>query len=59
MFVYVVKENKEGKILTIEGEIVPSPREPLMVTHQNKGACSVCSLNLDIKHTVSLKLSKS
>jgi len=49
-----VRESQEGNIRVFEGVNVPSPREPYVVkTEDPHGCCTLCSLGLDVKHTVS------
>ncbi|KAL1140168.1 hypothetical protein AAG570_000100, partial [Ranatra chinensis] len=48
---------KEGNQLTVEGRIVPSPRQPFLIK-STSDACPVCATNLDIKHTDVLILSQ-
>ena len=49
-----VRESQEGNIRVFEGVNVPSPREPYVVkTDDPRGCCTLCSLGLDVKHTVS------
>ena len=55
MYVLIsVRESQEGNIRVFEGVNVPSPREPYVVkTEDPCGYCTICSLGLDVKHTVS------
>lgn len=49
-----VRESQEGNIRVFEGVTIPSPREPYVVkTEDPHGCCTLCSLGLDVKHTVS------
>lgn len=49
-----VRESQEGNICVFEGVNVPSPRELYVVkTEDPRGCCTLCSLGLDVKHTVS------
>jgi len=50
---------EEGDTLTIEGQLVPSPREGRLVKVASGACpCPLCQLNLDIKHTDVLILSQ-
>ncbi|XP_034251202.1 39S ribosomal protein S18a, mitochondrial [Thrips palmi] len=47
-----IRETQDGNTLIIEGVNVKSPREDLVINTQNeRGACSLCALGLDVKHT--------
>lgn len=47
-----IRQSQEGDTLVFEGVNVPSPRENLIVRSDNEhGACSLCTLGLDVKHT--------
>ncbi|KAK4314764.1 hypothetical protein Pmani_013965 [Petrolisthes manimaculis] len=54
----VVKE--EDNIITVEGKYIKSPREALLVKpeHGECNSCSLCALNLNLKHTDVLVLSQ-
>uniref|UniRef100_A0A8D8Q099 28S ribosomal protein S18a, mitochondrial n=1 Tax=Cacopsylla melanoneura TaxID=428564 RepID=A0A8D8Q099_9HEMI len=56
-----IVEQKEGKTLTIEAVYHPSPRAPALIKLpevEDKECCSLCKLNLPIKHTDVLILSQ-
>ncbi|KAJ8880804.1 hypothetical protein PR048_017275 [Dryococelus australis] len=53
-----IQERQEDKTRIVEGVIVPSPREPYLVRTDHGGACPLCSLGLDLKHTDVLILSQ-
>ncbi|CAG2057088.1 unnamed protein product, partial [Timema podura] len=53
-----VRESHQGKVLTIEGVLVPSPREQYLVRTEHEGVCSLCSIGVDVKHTDVLILSQ-
>nr|CAD7394368.1 unnamed protein product [Timema cristinae] len=53
-----VRESHQGKVLTIEGVLVPSPREQYLVRPEHEGVCSLCSIGVDVKHTDVLILSQ-
>ncbi|KAL0269624.1 UNVERIFIED_CONTAM: hypothetical protein PYX00_007296 [Menopon gallinae] len=45
---------KNGKVITVEGRIIPSPREGHLVKRDPKienNSCILCQLSFDIKHT--------
>ncbi|KAK3909588.1 28S ribosomal protein S18a, mitochondrial [Frankliniella fusca] len=47
-----IRERQEGDTLIFEGVEVKSPRERLLVKSENNhGACPLCALGLDVKHT--------
>lgn len=53
MFLISVRESQEGNVRIFEGVTVPSPREPYVVeTEDSRGCCTICSLGLEVKHTV-------
>nr|CAD7432349.1 unnamed protein product [Timema monikensis] len=53
-----IRESHQGKVLTIEGVLVPSPREQYLVRPEHEGVCSLCSIGVDVKHTDVLILSQ-
>ncbi|XP_012254738.2 39S ribosomal protein S18a, mitochondrial [Athalia rosae] len=54
-----IRETRVGKNLIIEGVIVPSPREKLLVKNESeRGSCPLCATGLDLKHTDVLILSQ-
>nr|CAD7610660.1 unnamed protein product [Timema genevievae] len=53
-----IRESHQGKVLTIEGVLVPSPREQYLVRTEHEGVCSLCSIGVDVKHTDVLILSQ-
>uniref|UniRef100_R4FJS4 Putative mitochondrial ribosomal protein s18a n=2 Tax=Rhodnius TaxID=13248 RepID=R4FJS4_RHOPR len=52
-FIKEIVENKVNNKLVVEGKIVVPPWKPyeLKSAAENKSACSVCSTDLEIKHT--------
>lgn len=53
-----VCESQEGNVHIFEGVNIPSPREPYVVkTDDSHKCCTICSLGLDVKHTVNYMLS--
>lgn len=51
IFKHPVQSNKVGTKLIIEAINVPSPRADYLIPNNSK-CCSLCNLNLNIKHTV-------
>lgn len=48
-----VRESQEGSVRIFEGVNIPSLRESYIVkTEDSRGCCTICSLGLDVKHTV-------
>lgn len=58
MVAFSVNEVRDGNKIIISADIIPSPREPRLVKHENTQACPVCSAGLDLKHTDVLILSQ-
>lgn len=53
-FIYfTVKEEKKGKVLTVEGVYIEDPKRDKILPDAATGACPICSTGLDVKHTVS------
>lgn len=54
-----VRETREGNDLIIEGVYLEqNPEKPILSTAfgDNNGACPICALGVEVKHTVSLEL---
>lgn len=51
IFKHSVQSNKVGTKLIIEATYVSSPRADYLIPNYSK-CCSLCNLNLNVKHTV-------